>query len=131
MTTESNQTIRKIYYDSKSELEIIKKYQSLIIYVYNLTTKYPINEGLNLVNDTKIVLHNGLEALIYAKSIYNKNEKLMYLIKVQVKLDIMIILVRLAFKNKFINKRNYTAWSYKITEINDMLLKWIRTCQKR
>lgn len=119
-----------IYYDSKSDLEIIKKYQDLIIYVYNLLKKYPSIEQFNLVNDTKSTLLSGLKSLVYVKNTYGKTDKLKHLMDAHAKLSILMILVRIAIKSKYITKQNYTAWSYKIAEINDMLQKWIRSCQR-
>lgn len=120
----------ELYYDTKNELEIIKKYQELILYVYNLLKKYPDDEKMNLANDTKKSLIDGLEKLVSAKKTYYKGDKLKYLMSAEAKLKTLKILVRIAVKNKFINKKNYTAWSYKIVEINDMLEKWIRSCQR-
>lgn len=131
MTVTKNSNFPKeIYYDSKSELEIIKRFQDLILYVYTLLKKYPENEILNLSSDTKKVLIDSLENLIYAKKTYQKTEKLKYLIGAEVNLNVLSILVRIAVKNKYINKRNYTSWSFKISEMNNMLGKWMRSCQR-
>lgn len=121
----------KIYYDKKNELEIIKKYQDLILYVYNLLKKYPLDEKMNLASDTKKTMVYGLEKLIFAKKSYVKEEKVKYLLSVESSLNILNVLVRVAIKNKYINKKNYTAWSYKIVDISNMLEKWIRSCQKQ
>jgi hypothetical protein len=121
---------KEIYFDMKEELEIIKKYQELIFYAFNLMKKYPIEENSLLVYDTKKNLASGLENLIYAKREYYKQNKLRYLIATEAKLNILNVLVRMAIKNRYINKRNYASWSFKITEINDMLRKWSKFCQK-
>ncbi|MDD3453682.1 MAG: four helix bundle protein [Bacilli bacterium] len=125
---ENNKISKEIYYDKKSELEIIKKYQDLIIYVYNLTKKYPEKE--NLAVDIKESINDGLKKLIYAKKVYLKKDKLNYLFNVEANLNLLNIYIRISFKNKYITKKNYTAWSYKIFEIDDMLEKWVRFCQK-
>ena len=119
------------YYEKNEELLIIKKYQELILYVYNLIKKFPNTEVFLLTSDIKKNLLLGLENLIFVKRVRNNNLKLNYLIKVEAYLNIMKIYVRMAIKNKYINRRNYTAWSYKITEIDNMLNKWIGSCQRR
>jgi len=73
----------------------------------------------------------GMENLVFAKRVEKDEKKFYYLIKVETHLNIMKIFVRIAKKNKYINSRNYTAWSYKIAEIDNMLSKWRKACQKQ
>lgn len=118
------------YYNKKEELEIIRRYQDLISYVYLIIKKYPPDERFALVMDTKKVLFDGLQDLVCAKHERLRTDKLIHLYKAETKLNILNILVRLAKKNKYITSRNYTVWSYKITDILDMLEKWMKYCQK-
>lgn len=126
---ENNSSIN-LYYSKKNELEIIKKYQDLIMYVYLLIKKYPENEKMNLTYDTKKILNEGLEMLVFAKRVYTKNDKLKYLFFADAKLNVLKILVRISKRSKFITAKNYTAWSYKIVEIDQILEKWIQYCQR-
>ena len=41
------------------------------------------------------------------------------------------VLIRLYYKNKYINKRNYASWSKKITNIGNLLGGWINSCLKQ
>lgn len=129
MTETKTNNIKPTYYNKKNDLVIIQKYQDLITYVYMILNRYPKDELLSLVADTKKNLFLGLEALIFAKKTYNKKEKLKFIIIVSSKLEAVTILVRIAKKNKYIKPRNYTAWSYKINEILEMLEKWEHACR--
>lgn len=111
------------YYNKEEELLIIKRYQELILYVYQLMKKFPNTEIFSLTSDIKRNLFLGMENLVFAKRVEKDEKKFYYLIKVETHLNIMKIFVRIAKKNKYINSRNYTAWSYKIAEIDNMLSK--------
>ncbi|MDD4035777.1 MAG: diversity-generating retroelement protein Avd [Bacilli bacterium] len=115
----------------QKELLIIKRYQELIIYVYNLLKKYPSSEKHTLASETKKCLFEGLELLLYAKKAYRKSIKIKYLNGVDVKLNCLKVYIRIAKNNKYINSRNYQAWSYKITTISNMLGGWINQCLER
>ena len=128
----NNNDIKKkkhVYYDKTSEISIIRHYQDLIIYVYNLLLKYPDIEGKYLVSDTQQVLNEGLECLIIAKKKHQKQEKIQSLFTAKTKLEILIIYVRISYKVKYINKRNYGSWSHKISKIMDELDNWMAYCQ--
>jgi hypothetical protein len=107
---------------------IIKKYQEMMLYVYNLLKKYPNSEKFALASETKKCLFEAFELLLWAKKQYSKNTRLKYLSEVDIKLSCLKIYVRLAVKNEYINARNYRAWSYKITNISNMLGGWINEC---
>ena len=48
-----------------------------------------------------------------------------------VDLKVLKVLVRVSYKNKYINIKNYTAWSKKITNIGNLLGGWINSCLKQ
>ena len=112
----------------EEEMLIIKKYQEMMLYVYNLVKKYPNSEKFTLVSETKKCMFEAFELLLWAKKQYSKNTKVKYLNEVDIKLSCLKIYVRIAVKNKYINARNYRAWSYKITNISNMLGGWINEC---
>jgi len=113
------------------ELLIIKKYQELILYVYGLLGKFPQQEKMVLGAEIKNCLFKGFTLLLKAKKAYSKREKLNYLGEVDVNLSCLKVYVRIAYKKKYIKQRNYRAWSYKITNIGNMLGGWINACHKR
>ena len=93
--------------------------------------KFPKDEMLNLASDMKAAAFSAMESLIYAKVTNSNKQKILYITSAEAKLNILNILVRLAKKNKFITQRNYNVWSFKITEISDMLRKWRSFCQNK
>ena len=46
-------------------------------------------------------------------------------------LKMLKVLIRLSYKNKYINKRNYAVWSKKIFNISNLLGAWIKSCLKQ
>lgn len=112
----------------EEEMLIIMKYQEMLLYVYNLLKKYPSSEKFALVSETKKCMFEAFELLLWAKKQYSKNTKVKYLSEVDIKLSCLKVYVRIAIKNKYINARNYRAWSYKITNICNMLGGWINEC---
>lgn len=115
-------------YSKEEEMLIIKKYQDMILYVYQLLKKYPATEKYALVSETKKYLFDGLELLFYAKKAYGKQNKMNYLNQFDVKLNSIQLFVRIARKQNYINPRNYRAWSYKITFIRNMMGGWVNEC---
>lgn len=129
MNNQPKKQKKHVYYDKTAEISIIKHYQDLIIYVYNLLIKYPNIEGQYLAKDTQQVLNEGLECLIIAKRKDHKHEKMNSLFTAKIKLETLIIYVRISYKVKYINKRNYGSWSHKISKIMDELDNWMAYCQ--
>lgn len=110
------------------EMLIIRKYQEMMLYVYNLLKKYPNAEKFSLVSETKKSMFEAFELLLWANKQYSKTARLKYLNEVDIKLSCLRVYVRIAVKNEYINSRNYRAWSYKITNICNMLGGWINEC---
>lgn len=115
------------YYDLKKELQVIKDYNLLLLYVYRLVKKFPESETC-LVNSIKEQLGHGLESIMLAKRVYKDEhlKKLEYLNKAQAHINTLLVLVRLSRKMNYINSKNYTAWSYYITTVDNHLTNWIR-----
>ncbi len=113
------------------EMIIIKKYQDMMMYVYSILKKYPNTEKFTLASETKRCMFEAFEMLLWAKKQYSKNTRLKYLSEVDIKLSTLKVYVRIARKQEYINPRNYRAWSYKITNISNMLGGWINECLTR
>ncbi len=119
-----------LYYNKRGEIKVILKHQDLIEYIYVLINKFPKGETFNLTSDIKKNLFECLEALVFAKNVIDKKLKVKYIMVAEAKLNILNVLVRIARKNSYIKPKNYSVWSYKITEISDMLVKWRSACLK-
>ncbi len=112
-------------------LEIYKQYVELIYYCTSLVMKYPKSERFCLAQDIKNVTYAGLRDVIYAQKEYNTKERLHLLNELDANLKILKVFVRISYKKKYINIRNYTAWSKKLANISNMTWGWIKSCQKQ
>lgn len=132
MAVEYKRNVKKApqYYNKTGEIKVILKLQNLIEYIYVLINKFPRGEIFNLTSDIKNNIFECLEALVFAKNVIDKKLKVKYIMVAEAKLNILNVLVRIARKNSYIKPKNYSVWSYKITEISDMLVKWRSACLK-
>ncbi len=112
-------------------LEIYKQYVELIYYSTTILMKYPKSERYCLVNDIKNVTYSGIKNIIYAQKEYNCKDRLHILNELDANLKILKVFIRISYKKKYINIRNYTAWSKKIANISNMTWGWIKSCQKQ
>lgn len=115
----------------KENLKIYQKYLELIYYTNDIVRKYPKSETFALVEEIKSSVYSGLRLLIYAIKTFNKKDKLGYLNKFDIELNLLKIHVRLSYKYKYISMQNYQTWSNLITDICNMLGAWISSCLKR
>ncbi len=112
------------------DLLIYKQYLELIYYSTEILLKYPKRErdGLNI--DIRKAIYEGLEDVLYAYRLYDRKDKLKYLLDLDIKLKFIKALVRISYKKKYISSKNYSAWSKKIYNIGNLLGGWIVSCQK-
>lgn len=113
------------------ELIIYKQYLELIYYTEMITEKYPKVEKLALVTTIKNNTYEGMKKIILAYKYYNKQDKLKSLNELDVDLKMLKVLIRISKKRKYINSKNYEAWSKKINNIGNMLGGWIVSCLKQ
>lgn len=114
-----------------SELEsllIYNRYLDLIYYVHNILNKYPKTEKHSLVSEIKKTVYNGMEYIIMAQKEFNRKDRMKELNKLDVNLKMLKVLVRLSHKKKYINNKNYAAWSRKITDISNLMGGWMKSC---
>lgn len=107
------------------ELTIYQKYIDLIYYTNKLIIKYPKSERYNLVNEIKNTTYLGIKIIIKAQKIKNKRNLLLN--ELDINLKYLLVLIRVSYRNKYINIKNYRAWSYKITIINNLMIGWINS----
>ena len=119
---------------SKSNIEetkIYHVYMDLILYVEMITEKYPGSAKKTLVYEIKKDLYDGMRHILIAYKMFDKNDKLDYLNKLDISLKMLKIYSRISYKKKFINVKNYEAWSKKINNICICLGGWINSCLKQ
>ena len=112
-------------------LMIYKQYIELIYYTENITVKYPKCEKLSLVSNIKNNTYEGMKKIILAQKEYNKSKRIIILNELDTDLKMLKVLIRISYKNKYINSKNYAAWSKKIFNISNLLGGWIKSCLKQ
>ena len=111
-----------------NELEKLIIYKSCInlIYYSNLILKkYPKIERNMLVKDIRETNNKIIELIIKSYKEINKNKKYYYLNEIDVNLKLLKVFIRISYKNKSINSNNYSTWCNKITNVNNLLFKWM------
>ena len=112
-------------------LVIYGKYLDLISYTEMILKKYPKQERFALASFIKNKTYEGMEYIIYAYKIYDKNKKMEAFNMIDTKLKMLKVLIRISYKNKYISLQNYHAWSYKLAHIGNLLGGWINSCRKQ
>ena len=106
-------------------LIIYKSCFNLIYYSEMILKKFPKIERNLLIKDIRDTNKKIMELIIKSYKEINKNKKYYYLNEIDINLKLLKVLVRLSYKNKYINSNNYSAWCNKITNINNLLFKWM------
>ena len=117
--------------DDLEALVIYKQYVELIYYTLSILLKYPKSERFSLAQDIKNTTYDGLKDIIYAQKEFDKKKRLAYLNELDASLKIIKVLIRVSHKKKYINSKNYTVWSKKLTNISNLNGGWIRSCLTR
>ena len=117
----------------KKEVEdtrIYQRYLEFISYIEMITEKYPNVTKYGIVSVVKRQLYEGIENILYAYKAFEKQEKLMYLNRLDINLKMLKVLARVSYKKKYITIKNYEAWSRKINAVGVSLGGWINSCVK-
>ncbi len=112
------------------DLSIYKQYIELIYYTEMILEKYPKCERLSLVTNIKNNTYEGMKYVISAFKSYSKGEKMDNLNRLDTNFKMLKVLIRVSFKRKYINSKNYGAWSKKISNLCNLLGGWMKSCQK-
>lgn len=112
-------------------LYIYKAQINLMYYSFQIMEKFPKKEKFSLCNDVKTTLYKMLENIILAQREKAIKQRIDYLLKIDVYIKILLVMIRIAFKSKYINNNNYAAWTRKITNTNNLLYGWLKSCQKQ
>ena len=111
-------------------LMIYKQYLGMIYYTENITLKYPKSEKGSMVDEIKRITYNGMRKIILANKEFNKNKRIIILNEIDVELKMLKVMIRISYRKKYINSKNYSAWSKKIYNIGNLLGGWIKSCLK-
>ena len=111
-------------------LMIYKQYLGMIYYTEKITLKYPKSEKGAMVDEINRITYNGMRKIILANKEFNKNKRIIILNEIDVELKMLKVMIRVSYKKKYINSKNYSAWSKKIYNIGNLLGGWIKSCLK-
>ncbi len=113
------------------DIKIYRAYLELISYIEMISEKFPNYTKTGFVNVIKTSLYSGMEDILYAYKAFEKKDKLAHLNDLDVKLKMLKLYARIAYKKKYINIKNYEAWSRKINNVCTSLGAWINVCLKQ
>lgn len=113
------------------DLIIYQKYMDLIYYTELITEKYPRATKNSIVATIKNTTYDGMKSILYAYKMFDKHDKLNYLNKLDINLKMIKVLARVSYHKKYINIKNYEAWSKKLNNIGTYLGGWINSCLKQ
>lgn len=113
------------------DLLIYKQYLELIFYTESILVKYPKLEKNNICVQIKSITYEGMKQIISAQKTRDIKQRLKFLSELDVTMKMIKVLIRVSKKKKYINIKNYTAWSKKLTNICNLLGGWISSCLKQ
>ena len=116
---------------SVDNVKIYRVYMDLISYIEMITNKYPSYAKNSFVSIIKKDLYKGIKDILYAYKAFDKKIKLEYLNDLDINLKMLKVYARISYKRRYINNRNYEAWSRKINNVCISLGTWINICLKR
>lgn len=113
------------------ETKLYHVYMDFITYIEMITDKYPNNTKHAIVHEIKTDLYDGMRYILLAYKAFEKKEKLEYLNKLDISIKMLKVYSRISYKKKYINSKNYEAWSRKVNNICICLGGWINSCLKQ
>lgn len=113
------------------DLIIYKQFIELIYYTENILMKYPKCERFALASTIKNTTYEAMRYVIDAYKEYNREQKITYLNKLDTTLKMIKVMVRVSYKKKYINPKNYAAWGKKLANLGNLLGGWMKSCLKQ
>ena len=113
------------------DIRIYRVYIDLIMYIEMITEKYPKYSKFGFVNIIKNTLYMGIKNILEAYKVFDKKSKLNYLNELDINLKMLKLYGRISYKKRYINIRNYEAWSRKINNVCISLGTWVNLCLKQ
>ena len=99
-------------------LQLIPKTENYIQYMLEILFKIPRTEKFNIGNEFKKSMYEMLENILILNKTQNKTQ---YLNLIDTKLNVQRILLRILYKNRWIDMKKYNIAFEKILEIGKIL----------
>lgn len=113
------------------DLIIYKQYIELIYYTENILMKYPKCERFALASTIKNTTYEGMRYVLNAFKEYSKDQKVTNLNRLDTCLKMLKVMIRVSYKKKYINAKNYAAWGKKLANLGNLLGGWMKSCLKQ
>ena len=93
--------------------------------------KYPKCERFALASTIKNATYEGMRCVINAFKEYNRDQKLSNLNHLDTTLKMIKVMIRVSYKKRYINAKNYSAWGKKLANLGNLLGGWMKSCLKQ
>ena len=110
------------------DLKIKQKCEDMIKYAYIALRQFPKSEKFTLAAEIKTSMFKILGLIIRCNKSRNKQS---YLYDIDVELDVLRSMVRLAHDLKFLPFKKYEVWSRHLDELGRMLGGWMKYVRGR
>jgi hypothetical protein len=105
---------------TKNELMLIPKYEKYMQYSLDFLIKIPRTEKFNIGNEYKNVMYKMLENILYINKV-SLSKRLHYLNLIDAEINIQRILLRIMYKNNWIDKKKFDVSIEMLGEIGRIL----------
>lgn len=113
---------------SKTEdLKVLQKFCDMMEYAYIALRQYPKSEKFVLAADTKQCMYELMRLIIRANKKYYKKTTLQ---DIDIELEHLRYLVRMAQRLEFLPFKKYEIWSRMLDEIGRMVGGWIKSANQ-
>ena len=113
------------------DLIIYKQFIELIYYTENILMKYPKCERFALASTIKNTTYEGMRYVLNTFKEYSKEQKISNLNHLDTTLKMIKVMIRVSYKKKYINAKNYAAWGKKLANLGNLLGGWMKSCLKQ
>ena len=113
------------------DLIIYKQFIELIYYTENILMKYPKCERFALASTIKNTTYEGMRYVLNTFKEYSKEQKISNLNHLDTTLKMIKVMIRVSYKKKYINAKNYAAWGKKLAKLGNLLGGWMKSCLKQ
>lgn len=102
------------------ELILIPKYEKYMQYMLEAITKMPRTEKFNIGNEFKQTMYKMLENILYINKV-EMQKRLYYLNLIDAELNTQRIMIRIMYKNRWIDEKKYKVSMVHLYEIGKIL----------
>lgn len=103
-----------------NELLLIPKYEKYMQYMIEIISKLPRTEKFNIGNEYKYCMYETLRNIMIINKI-ETNKRLEYLNYIDANMNTQRILLRIMYKNKYIDEKKFKVSIEKIYEIGKII----------